>query len=326
MRALLCSELGDESRLAVVDQPVPSAGPGQVRITMRTASVNFPDTLMIRGEYQMKPELPFVPGHELAGEVSETGDGVSDFAVGDRVLALTGFGAFAEEVVATPPMQQVQPIPAGMPWDEAAALNLTYGTAIHGLRQRGRIEAGEAVLVLGAAGGCGSAAIEVAKAMGATVIASASTEEKRSFARDIGADHVVTSDAATLRDEVFAATEDRGVDVVFDPVGADLFRPAIRCLAWNGRFLVVGFAGGAIPELAVNRTIIKSISVVGVAYGMSAIQDPAMNADNFRLLFEWYGQGKIRPRIDMRFPLDRAADALRRVHDREAVGKVVIER
>ena len=237
---------------------------------MRAASVNFPDTLIVRGLYQMRPEPPFVPGTEAAGVVTEVGDEIDTVAVGDRVMTLPGVGAFAEEIVASPPMQQVHRIPASMPFDEAAAFNITYGTAAHGLIERGHLRAGETVLVNGAAGGCGSAAIEIAKAVGADVIAVAGGADKTALAARLGADSVIdhtelVGDRA-LSQAVRERTGGEGVQVVFDNVGADT-RDLIRCLAWNGRFLVVGFAGGEIPTVPLNLTILKSIAVVGVAYG-----------------------------------------------------------
>lgn len=325
IRALVCRELGGEEKLAVEPWQIGECGDAQIRVRVRAASVNFPDTLMIRGLYQVKPELPFVPGHELSGEVVEVGAKVAGFQPGDRVLALCGFGAFTEEILLTPPLHQLYRIPDSMPWDEAAGFNLTYGTAIHGLRQRGALRSGESVLVLGAAGGCGSAAVEVAKAMGARVIGAASTSEKCAFVQGLGADSAIDLSGTSLRPAVQELTGGRGVDVVFDPVGGDLFADAVRSLAWNGRFLVVGFAAGEIPQIAVNRTLLKSIAVVGVAYGMSAIKDPAMNAENFDWLFDAYGRGALRPRIDSRFSLDDAAEAMRRVRERHAMGKVIVE-
>jgi NADPH2:quinone reductase len=242
------------------------------------------------------------------------------------VLALVGSGAFASEVVATPPFQQVHKIPEEMPWDEAAAFNLTYGTAIHSLLRRGALHAGESVLVLGASGGCGSAAVQIAKAVGATVIAVAGGEEKCELARALGADVVIDHRAITsLSTAVRENTDGRGADVVFDTVGGAEVREPLRCLAWNGRYLVVGFASGEIPVMKLNQTILKGISIVGVAYGMSAIADPAANAEDFEQLFAWYGDGLVKPAIGHRFALADAADAMRVVFERRALGKVVVE-
>ena len=281
---------------------------------------------MVRGLYQARPEPPFVPGTEGAGVITELGSDVSGLAVGDRVLAVLGSGAFATEVAATPPFQQVHRIPDDMPWDEAAACNLTYGTGIHGLLRRGGLGAGESALVLGAGGGCGSAAVQIAKAAGATVIAVAGGEDKCELARRLGADIVLDHQVVTpLSAAVKEATGGRGVDVVFDTVGGSDVREPLRCLAWNGRYLVIGFAAGEIPLIKANQTILKGISIVGVAYGMSAVADPVANAKDFKQLFTWYRQGLVRPAIGHRFALADAAQAMRVVFERRALGKVVIE-
>lgn len=273
----------------------PVCGPGQVQVKTKAVALNYPDVLITRGKYQLKQDPPFVPGSELA-----------------------------EEVVVSPPMQQVMAIPGRMSYEEAAAFNMVYGTAMHGLEQRGFLQPGETVLVLGAAGGCGGAAVQVANAMGAKVIAGASSQTKCEKAREAGADAVINYGVQDLRERALELTKGRGVDMVFDPVGDKLFRPAIRSLAWNGRYLVVGFAGGDIPELGVNYTIMKSVSVVGVAYGMSAAKDPAMNMGNFMQLFEWYEQGLIKPMIGGRYVCDELPDALREMYAGDAVGKSVV--
>jgi NADPH2:quinone reductase len=339
--AVVCTDLGGDGTLELRDWEVAAPGPGAVRIEVRAASVNFPDVLMVRGLYQARAEPPFVAGTECAGVVTEAGPQAGGLAVGDRVLAVVGTGAFATEAVATPPLQQVHRIPAEMSWDEAAAFNITYGTGIHGLLRRGGLRAGESVLVLGAAGGCGSAAVQIAKAAGATVIAVAGGEDKCELARRLGADVVLDHRAldhraldhraldhgglASLSAAVREHTGGRGVDVVFDTVGGPDAREPLRCLAWNGRYLVIGFASGQVPVIKANQTILKGISVVGVAYGMSAIADPAANAQDFRQLFDWYRQGLVRPVIGHRFPLADAAAALRVVSGRRALGKVIIE-
>ncbi len=325
MRAWVCTALTGEDSLAFQEQPAPDCGPGQVLVRTRCVALNFPDVLITRGKYQFKLEPPFVPGSELAGDVLAVGEGVTDVAVGDRVLAMTGFGAFTEEALVAPPLQQVMRIPERMSYEDAAAFNMTYGTAMHALHQRGRLQHGESVLVLGAAGGCGSAAVQIAKAMGATVIAGASTAEKCALARDFGADEVINYRESDLRDAVMALTDNKGVDVVFDPVGDDLFKPALRCVGWNGRYLVIGFAGGEIPQVGINYTILKSLSIVGVAYGVSAINDPAMNAGNFEQLFAWYEQGLLRPHIGRTFPCEGLPDALRDMHAGNALGKTVVQ-
>ena len=267
VRALVCPELGGEEVLRVDELPSPECGPRAVRIGARAASVNFPDTLVIRGQYQYRYDPPFVPGHECAGTVLEVGDEVDGFASGDRVLAMTGTAAFAEEVVADTAggIDQVYRIPDAMPFDEAAGFDLTYGTAIHAWR-RGQLQPGESVLVLGAAGGCGSAALQVAKAMGAFVIAAAGGAEKLAIAEQCGADAVVDYRTEPVSERVKELTGGNGVDLVFDPVGGSDFREYLRGLAWNGRYLVVGFASGEIPQIGLNLVLLKSIAVVGVAY------------------------------------------------------------
>jgi NADPH2:quinone reductase len=326
MLALVCPELGGEEVLRIEELPAPECGPRSVRVGARAASVNFPDTLVIRGEYQYKYDPPFVPGHESSGTLLEVGADVDGFAVGDRVLAMTGIGAFASEVVATPPRNdQVFRIPDAMGWDEAAAFNLTYGTAMLGLSRRGQLQAGESVLVLGAAGGTGSAAIQVAKAMGAYVIGAAGGADKLAIAEQCGADAVVDYREEGLSARVKELTGGSGVDVVFDPVGGSDFREYLRCLAWNGRYLVVGFAGGEIPSVGLNLVLLKSASFVGVAYGASARVDPKANAEAFEQLFQWYDDGLLKPVIGHHFPLEQGADALRVVANRGALGKVIID-
>lgn len=325
MKSWLCQSLDGEDGLAFVEQESPLCGPDQVLIRNHNVALNFPDALITRGLYQIKPDPPFVPGSEMAGEVIAIGDQVRDVDVGQRVLALTGFGAFSEEVLVSPPMQQVLPIPDGMPYAEAAAFNMVFGTGLVALKQRGNLQPGETLLVLGASGGCGSAAVQIGKAMGARVIAAASSDEKCAIAKAQGADEVINYRDQDLRDQVKAMTAGHGADVVFDPVAADLFRPAVRSVAWNGRYLVIGFAGGDIPALEINYTLIKSISLIGVAYGMSAIKDPAMNADNFKQLFDWYQQGLIKPSIGKRYPKSDIQAALAELYAGQAVGKTVID-
>ncbi|HQV58322.1 MAG TPA: NADPH:quinone oxidoreductase family protein [Ilumatobacteraceae bacterium] len=265
-------------------------------------------------------------GSECAGVITEVGTEVSDLAIGDRVLAIPGTGAFATSVVATPPLQQVHRIPDEMSFDHAAAFIVTYGTGHHGLIGRGRLQRGESVLILGASGGCGSAAIQIAKAAGATVVAVAGGAEKCALAASLGADVVIDhQQVASLSAAVRDATDGRGVDVVFDTVGGDDVRDYLRCLAWNGRYLVIGFAAGGIPSVALNQTILKGISIVGVAYGASAMKDPAMAATDIRALLDWYRQGLVAPSIGHRYPLDQAAEAMRTVYERRAVGKVIIQ-
>ncbi len=324
MRSWLCHATTGEDGLALAEVPEPDCQPGQVLIDNHCAALNFPDALMLRGLYQFKPELPFVPGSELAGTVRAVGDGVEGFHVGQRVLALPGFGACSDVVAVSPPMQQLHAMPDSMGFEEASGFAMTYGTAMHALVQRGQLHAGETVLVLGAAGGCGSAAIQIAKALGARVIAAVSTDAKQQAAEQLGADDVVNYKTQDLRDAVKALTDGASVDVVFDPVGDAMFEQAIRCVGWNGRYLVVGFAGGEIPVLKANYTIIKSLSVIGVAFGMSAINDPAMNAENFARLFDWYEQGLVKPLVSETYSIEQLPEAMAGLYAGNAIGKLVV--
>lgn len=328
--AVVCTSLTGEDGIEVVDDwPAPGpCGPSQVRIDVKAVSVNFPDTLITRGLYQLRREPPFVLGYEAAGVVTEVGDDVADLMVGDRVLTLPGVSAFASEISVAHPIQHVYRIPDAMGFDAAAAFDLTFGTAGHGLLQRGRLDAGETVLINGAAGGCGSAAVQIARAAGASVIAVVGGAEKMAVVTALGADHVIdhhTLDGErALSAQVKELTAGRGVDVVFDNVGEDV-RDLLRCLAWNGRFLVVGFAGGEVPTLPLNLTVLRSVSVIGVAYGASAIADPTANRELFDQLFAWFEEGLLAPHVGARYPIAQAADAVRAVRERHALGKVVIE-
>lgn len=324
MKAWICHSLDGENSLRYEEQQQPECGDEQILLRTHYVALNYPDTLLIRGQYQLKLDPPFVPGSELAGEVIAVGSEVSEYEPGQRVMALTGFGALAEEVLVAPPMQQIHALPDAMPFEQAAAFNMVYGTAMLGLKQRAQLQPGETVLVLGAAGGCGSAAVQIAKAMGACVIAGASSAEKRELARAAGADETLDYSDGALRDKVKALTDGKGVDVVFDPVGDELGREALRTLGWNGRYLVVGFAGGDIPELAFNYTILKSISLVGVAYGMSAIADPATNQANFKQLFDWYQQGLVKPAIGRVYATGETPLALAELYAGKALGKSII--
>jgi NADPH2:quinone reductase len=323
---VVCTALTGEDGLEIRELPTRPLDSGEIRIAVRAASVNYPDVLMIRGQYHASAEPPFVAGTECAGEVVEVGHDVTGFERGDRVLALTGTGAFATEAIARPGQAQVFRIPDSMPWAEATSLNVTYGTAFHGLIRRGGLVTGETVAITGAAGGCGSAAIQVARAAGAgVVVAIAGGKAKCDLARRLGADAVIDhTETPGYSGAVRDTTRSFGVNVFFDPVGGTDIREALRSLAWGGRYLMIGFAAG-IPEVRLNQTIMKNISLVGVAYGMSAILDPKANEQDWAELFRWYDQGKIRPAVGQVYPLARAADAMRAVYERRAVGKVVIE-
>lgn len=328
--AAVCTALTGEGSVEIADWPDRELPPDSMRLAVRAASVNFPDVLMVRGLYQARQEPPFVPGSECAGVITEVGGDIVGFAPGDRVLCLTGSGAFVTDLVVFPQRQQVHRIPDEMPFDEAAAFDMTYGTAYHGLIRRGRLQKGQTVLVTGAAGGCGSAAVQIAKAAGATVIAVSGGPEKNALTRSLGADVALDhQQLEALAPAVKEATGGRGVDLLFDNVGGaedgDPIRDLLRCLAWGGSYLTVGFAGGGIPKVALNQTILKNISLVGVAYGMSAVLDPASNAEDFAQLFAWYREGLVTPNISHRFALADAAEAMRVVYERRALGKVVVE-
>ena len=322
MKAVLCRTFGPPENLTVEDVPAPTPGPGEVIVAMKAASVNFPDVLIIENKYQLKPELPFSPGSELAGVVAAVGESVTHVKPGERVIAVTGYGAFAEEVRA--PAARVLPIPEGMDDVTAAAFPLTYGTADHALRDRGALVAGETLLVLGAAGGVGIAAIEIGKALGARVIAAASSDEKLAACREHGADAVINYQTENLRDRIRELTDGRGVDVVCDVVGGPYTELALRSTAWRGRLLVVGFAAGEIPKIPLNLTLLRGCSLVGVFWGEFAKREPARFAESVAQLGAWYREGKLRPHVSATFPLERAAEALQLMAGRQVVGKVVV--
>lgn len=322
MKAIVCTAYGPPESLSYSDLPAPEPGPRQVLIEVHAAGVNFPDTLIIQGQYQFKPGFPFSPGGEVAGIVRAVGSGVTSVAPGDRVLAPLGWGGYAEEVLAED--WRVLKIPPEMDFDTASAFVLTYGTSHHALKDRARIAPGETLLVLGAAGGVGLAAVEIGKAMGARVIAAASSEEKLQVCRQHGADEFIDYGRDDLRETIKAITDGCGVDVVYDPVGGDLSEPALRSTAWNGRYLVVGFAAGQIPAPPLNLPLLKGCSIVGVFWGAFARKEPQRNSANMVELFDWYGRGQVRPHICARFPLPQAAAAMRAVMNRQAHGKVIL--
>jgi NADPH2:quinone reductase len=322
MKAVVCKQFGPPDSLVVEDMPSPRAGPGEVVLSVKAASVNFPDVLIIQNKYQFKPPLPFSPGSELAGVVKETGAGVEGFKPGDKVIAFTTYGAFAEEVKTE--AARLLPLPQGMDFATGAAFLLTYGTSDHALRDRGALRAGETLLVLGAAGGVGLAAIDIGKALGARVIACASSEDKLAVCRSHGADEAINYATEDLRERIQAITGKSGVDVVYDPVGGPYSEPAFRSLAWRGRLLVVGFAAGDIPKLPLNLALLKGASLVGVFWGDFTRREPRQFADSVRQLGEWYRQGKLRPHVSQTFPLEKAAEALKLMAARQVKGKVVL--
>jgi NADPH2:quinone reductase len=323
MKAVLCVEHGPPEKLVVKDIPMPEPGKGQVRVKVHAAGVNFPDTLIIQNLYQFKPALPFSPGGEAAGVVDAVGEGITDLKVGDRVVAMTGNGCFAEYVIAN--RAQVVPIPGDMPFAIASGFTMTYGTSHHALKQRANLQPGETLLVLGAAGGVGLTAVELGKVMGAKVIAAASSDEKLALCRQYGADEVINYATEDLKDRVKALTGGKGVDVVYDPVGDRFAEPAFRSIAWNGRYLVVGFAGGAIPSLPLNLPLIKGASIVGVFWGAFTQAEPALHRENMAELLRWYNEGKLKPHVSKHFTLEEGPVAIRWMMDRKATGKIVLD-
>ena len=333
MKALQCVELGMPDKLQVNDVPDPEASPEHVVIENKAASVNFPDVLMIQGLYQFQPELPFIPGGESAGIVSAVGDGVENISVGDRVFAMTGMGAFSEKISAH--NSSVVKIPDNMGFEAAAALPMTYGTSLYALKQRANLKAGETLLVLGAAGGVGLATVELGKAMGARVIAAASTNEKIDLCIQHGADEgfiypsgVLNRDQQKeLSNKIKELTGGIGPNVIYDPVGGSYSEPCLRSITWEGRYLVIGFAAGAdqIPKMPLNLTLLKGCQIVGVFWGAWVGMHPEENKKNFEELFKLHSEGKINPEVSDSFTLDDGALAIAHLKDRKAKGKVIIE-
>ncbi|WP_142811600.1 NADPH:quinone oxidoreductase family protein [Tepidiphilus olei] len=322
MRALICKEYGPPETLVLGELPSPPLGAKDVRIRVRACGVNFPDLLIIQNKYQVKPQLPFAPGGEVAGEVLEVGSEVRRIRPGDKVMALTGYGGFAEEVVVDE--HRVLPMPAGMDFVTAAGFTMVYGTTYHALVQRASIQAAETLVVLGAAGGVGLAAVELGKVFGARVIACAGSEEKLRTAREHGADELVDYRREDLKERIKALTDGKGADVCFDPVGGDAFDAMARSMNWNGRLLVIGFASGRIPQLPVNLPLLKGYQVVGVFWGAFVAREPETNRRNFAHLFELYAAGRIRPHVSHTYPLEQAARALDDLSARRAIGKIVV--
>ncbi|WP_454256501.1 NADPH:quinone oxidoreductase family protein [Pseudomonas sp. Marseille-Q8238] len=323
MKAVLCKAFGPAENLVLEEVASPEPKKNEIVLDVHAAGVNFPDTLIIEGKYQFKPPFPFSPGGEAAGVVAAVGEKITHVRPGDRVMALTGWGSFAEQVAV--PGYNVMPIPKGIDFQSAAAFSMTYGTSMHALKQRGNLKAGETLLVLGASGGVGLAAVEIGKAMGAKVIAAASSTEKLAVAKAAGADELINYSESSLKEEIKRLTGGQGVDVIYDPVGGELFEEAFRSIAWNGRLLVVGFASGAIPSLPANLPLLKGASLVGVFWGSFAQRQPQDNLANFQQLFEWYAEGKLKPLVSQVFPLEKTAEAINALGQRKAVGKVVVQ-
>jgi NADPH:quinone reductase len=322
MKAVLCKAYGMPETLVVEEVEPLRAGKGQIVVEVKACGVNFPDTLIIQGKYQFKPTMPFSPGSEVAGVVKEVGEGVKGVSVGDHVIASTGWGGFAEEVVVN--ATKIIPMPAGLDFTIASAFVLTYGTSHHALKDRAQLQPGETLLVLGAAGGVGIAAIEIGKQLGARVIAAASNDEKLEVCKQHGASEVINYTSEDLRERIKQITGGQGVDVIFDPVGSSYSEPALRSMAWKGRFLVVGFAGGEIPRIPLNLTLLKGCSIVGVFWGAFTEREPQHNAENLAELMSWLSQGILKPHISATYPLERAADALYDMLNRKVLGKAVL--
>lgn len=330
MKALFSTAPGGPETLKLTDAPSPVAGKGEVVIEVKAVGVNFPDVLIIKDMYQFKPDRPFAPGGEVSGVVKSVGEGVTTLKPGDRVIGSTGWGGMAEELALA--AGRVRKIPDTMPFDEAAAFLMTYGTSYYALKDRGHVKPGESLLVLGAAGGVGIAAVELGKAMGAKVIAAASTQEKVDFAKACGADEGIVYPAKLDEDdraatkalsEAFKAAGGGGVDVIYDGVGGAYAEPALRAMNWEGRFLVIGFPAG-IPKIPLNLTLLKSCQVVGVFWGAAVARDPKANDANIAELFDLHAKGKIKPRISAHFPLERGGEAIQHLADRKVQGKVVV--
>lgn len=322
MRAVRVHELVGPSGLRVDEVPEPAPGPGEVLVEVRAAGVNFPDVLLSYGKYQFKPAPPFVPGGEAAGVVTAVGEGVTAVEIGDRVATTLVHGAFAEQIVV--PAASVVKVPAGVGFEAAAATLLTYGTTWHALVDRADLKAGETLLVLGAAGGVGTAAVEIGKLIGARVIAAASTAEKLAFCRAHGADEGIEYAREDLKERSKQLTGGEGVDVVYDAVGGPFAEPALRAIAWQGRYLVVGFAAGEIPKIPLNLVLLKGCQLVGVFWGAFAARDPAKNHANAERILAAVAAGQLRPHVDASLPFARAGEALARMERREVLGKLVL--
>lgn len=321
MKQVICEAFAPIDQLKVVDTAEPETKKNQVKIKAQAIGVNYPDGLLVQGLYQMKPPTPFTPGIEVAGTIEEIGEGVDNLSIGDSVAALVPIGGYSEKLVVHKAV--VQPLPTGLTPEHATALMCAYGTSHHALKQRAQLKEGETLLVLGAGGATGLAAVEIGKAMGAHVIAVASSKDKLDMAKEKGADELIQNDEH-LGDTLKALVKHKGIDVVFDPIGGDAFDASIRRMAWNGRYLIVGFASGRIPEFAVNLALVKGFSVMGVFWGTFVQKQPMDYMANQQELFAWYQEGKVKPHIDDVFKLDEVKEALNKVLNRQVVGKVVL--
>ncbi|HUN51483.1 MAG TPA: NADPH:quinone oxidoreductase family protein [Candidatus Sulfotelmatobacter sp.] len=322
VRRIVCRELAGPEAMRLEEVPAPPLGPGQVRVAVRAAGVNFPDILMTYGKYQLRPPLPFTPGVEAAGDVVECAADVSGVRVGDQVITKHRVGGYTDEIVLA--AADTHPLPPGFDYAEGACFMVGYHTAYHGLVQRGQVGPGQVLLVHGAAGGVGLGAVEIGKLLGATVIATGSRDDKLAVVKARGADHVINYVSDNFRERVKELTDGRGADVIYDPVGGDVFDESLRCIAWNGRLLVVGFAGGRIPAAPANLALLKGCAVVGVRAGEFGRRNPAAAKANQRALLDWAAAGKLKPHISHRLPLERFAEAMAVLSDRKAVGRVAL--
>ena len=325
MKAIICDHWGEPSSLQLRDIPSPEPGPKQVLVRVRVAAVNFPDALIVAGKYQFRPEFPFSPGGEMSGEIIAIGTDVKHLAVGNKVVGLASLGAYAQEALVD--ATHIVPLPMDISdadLEVAGSFVLTYGTSFHALKDRAEAKPGETLLVLGAGGGVGLAAVEIGKLMGLRVIAAASSKEKRDAALALGADELIDYGSEDLRERVKALTEGKGVDIVYDPVGGNFAEPALRSVGWRGRYLVVGFAAGEIPKIPINLLLLKGSALVGVFWGEFVRREPKLNAANMAQLFSWLNERKIHPLISKRYPLAQAPAALDALLARDAVGKLVI--
>jgi len=330
MKAVLCKEYGPPDTLVIEEVPTPEPGEGQVRLNVHAAAVNFPDVLIIENKYQFKPPLPFSPGGEVAGEVAAVGPGVTNVKVGDRVIGSCGWGGYAEELVLD--AGRLTPIPDEMDFVQASAFLMTYGTSHHALKDRAELKPGESLLVLGAAGGVGLAAVELGKAMGAKVIAAVSSEEKAALCKERGADAAIVYPTGAMdrdqqrafSDQIKELTGGQGADVVYDPVGGDYSEPALRATNWEGRFLVVGFAAGPIPKIPLNLALLKGCQIVGVFWGAFTAREPERNKENLAELMQWFKDGKVSPHVSRTYKMSEAAEALKEMAARKVKGKIVL--
>lgn len=322
MRALLCREYGPIDRLKVEDVPSPRPGPGEVIVEVKASSLNYPDALLVQGLYQVKPPLPFSPGMEVAGMVKEVGAAVRGIAPGQRVIGSPGRGGFAQECAVA--AERLTPLPEAMDFEAGSAFLLTYCTSLHALQDCGGLKAGETLVVLGAAGGVGTSAIEIGKAMGARVIAAASSEEKLAFCKNLGADETIDYSTADLRQRILELTSGKGADVVYDPVGGAHTEAALRATAWRGRLLVIGFASGVIPQIKLNLALLKERLLVGVYWGDWTQHDPQGQRRNVERLTAWFAEGRVKPAVSERVSLEEAPAAMTRILQRKVMGKVVV--